>query len=446
MGKFSNPNLHKKQIGIGVGDASWTIDGIGVGVGNSGIFCDRCSLRLRRLCDHFSFKCALVSILGFAAFLSWIFWILPASRGVDVRYDAPDSVQRSATIQASFKLQKGVPELIMNIKRLEYDIYGEISVPDTKVVVLSMHKSESPGCTNVVFGVLSNSSTSPINPVDQSLLRSLFIELFLQQSNLTLTAALFGQTSDFEILVFPGGLTVIPANSASIWKIPNILFNFILNNSITEIQENSFEFREQLKHGLRLGSHENIYVQVSNKNGSTVYPQVTVHASVMSDLGILLPDRLKELATVIATFRAKNLGLDYMVFGDVKSVSLSSYMRESIEAASPTPSPAPSPGPNGEPPSPSSAPPVSHPYISRPKRPPAHPKGNPSPAPAPAPHLPPKNLKSQFPPAFPPSSGGNLVSSEASRVLPFPAAVATQNPYAGIWVWGALVVIFKVMF
>lgn len=39
----------------------------------------------------------------------------------------------SATIQAYFRLQKPVSYLLPQMARLEYDIYAEIGVPDTKV-------------------------------------------------------------------------------------------------------------------------------------------------------------------------------------------------------------------------------------------------------------------------------------------------------------------------
>ena len=119
-----------------------------------------------------------------------------------------------------------------------------------------MHRAATHNCTNVVFGVLSDPIDVPINPVSLSVLRSSLIELFLQQSNLTLTNSTFGQPSSFEILKFPGGLTVIPDQSASIWQISQILFNFTLNNSICEIKENLAELKEQLKWGLHLRAYE----------------------------------------------------------------------------------------------------------------------------------------------------------------------------------------------
>jgi hypothetical protein len=125
-----------------------------------------------------------------------------------------------------------------------------------QVAILSMHQSGASNWTDVVFGVLSDPTNVPINPVSLSVLRSSLIELFLQQLNLTLTPTIFGKTSMFEILKFPGGITVIPVQSASIWQIPQILFNFTLNNSISDMLENFIEFKDQLKLGLYLTSYE----------------------------------------------------------------------------------------------------------------------------------------------------------------------------------------------
>ncbi|GFY94732.1 hypothetical protein Acr_10g0001170 [Actinidia rufa] len=249
-------------------------------------------------------------------------------------------------VQASFRLQKSVSELLPHIGRLEYDIYGEIGVPDTKVAILSMHRAATYNWTNVVFGVLSDPIDVPINPVSLSVLRSSLVELFLQQSNLTLTNSTFGQPSLFEILKFPGELTVIPDQSASIWQISQILFNFTLNNSICEIKENLVELKEQLTWGLHLRAYENVYVQITNRNGSTRDPPVTLQAAVMSELGSLLPKRLKQLAQTITGSPANNLGLSNSVFGKVKEISLSSYLNRTIHATPPIPSPAPAPGQN----------------------------------------------------------------------------------------------------
>uniref|UniRef100_A0A5B7ABR3 Putative mastermind-like domain-containing protein 1 isoform X1 n=1 Tax=Davidia involucrata TaxID=16924 RepID=A0A5B7ABR3_DAVIN len=312
---------------------------------DSTIFCERCSMGLSRIGRECSFKCVVVLILSVSLFLSAIFWAFPL-HSTQSEFDAKDAIKLSATVQAYFRLQKPVSVLVPRIARLEYDIYGEIGVPFTKVAILSMHRASTSNWTNVVFGVLSDPIDVSINSVFLSVLRSSLIELFLQQSNLSLTTSIFGQPSSFEILKFPGGITVIPVQSASIWQIPQILFNFTLYNSIYEIKENLVELEEQLKLGLHLRPYENVYVQVTNKNGSTRDPPVTVQVSVMSDLGSLLPQRLKQLAQTITGSPAKNLGLSNSVFGKVKEISLSSYLDRTLHATPPTPSPAPSPEQN----------------------------------------------------------------------------------------------------
>lgn len=118
-----------------------------------------------------------------------------------------------------------------------------------------MHQGGASNWTDVVFGVLSDPMNVPINPVSLSLLRSSLIELFLQQSNLTLTS-IFGQSSKFELLKFQGGITVIPLQSISIWQIQQVLFNFTLMNSISEIQDRLVQLKEQLRFGLHLRPYE----------------------------------------------------------------------------------------------------------------------------------------------------------------------------------------------
>ncbi|KAK9286945.1 hypothetical protein L1049_015353 [Liquidambar formosana] len=343
----------------------------------STLFCQRCSMGLARIAKEFNFKCVVILILSVSVFLSAIFWILPRP-AIKSGFDAKDAIKLGAKVHVYFRLQKPVSLLVPHIGRLEYDIYGEIGVPDTKVAILSLHQYGASNWTDVVFGVLSDPMNVPINPVSLSVLKSSLIELFLQQSNLTLTTSIFGQPSFFEILKFPGGITVIPVQLASIWQIPQVLFNFTLYNSISEIQDKFVDFKEQLKIGLRLRSYENVYVQITNKDGSTIDSPVTVQASVMSDLGSLLPQRLKQLAQIITgSPAAKNLGLDNSVFGKVKGVSLSSFLNGTLDTMPPTPSPAPSPELNEY------AEPSTSPY-------PAPPSFSPTPSPSPEFHpLPP---------------------------------------------------------
>ena len=109
----------------------------------------------------------------------------------------------------------------------------------------------------MVFGFLSNPKNSTIDPVSLSVLRSSLLDLFNQRSNLTLTTTIFGQPASFDILKFPGGITVIPPKqSASMWMLTQSLFNFSLANSVREIEDNFDELKEQLKSGLQLKPYE----------------------------------------------------------------------------------------------------------------------------------------------------------------------------------------------
>lgn len=90
---------------------------------------------------------------------------------------------------------------------------------------------------------------------------------------------------------------------------------------------------------------QNIYIQVKNERGSTIDPPVVVEASVTSNIGYLLPQRLRGLAVKILASHAKNLGLNSFIFGKVKEVRLSSTLNHSLDCLPPTPSPSPAPAP-----------------------------------------------------------------------------------------------------
>lgn len=296
---------------------------------------------LPRIGHLLSFKCVFVLLLSVCALLVGVFSVLHLHHR-QLGFDAKQEIKNSATIQAYFRLQKPVSYLLPQITRLEYDIYTEIGVPNTQVSILSLHKASASNWTHVVFGILSNPKNSTIDPVSLSVLRSSLLELFNQRSNLTLTTSIFGQPASFDILKFPGGITVIPKQSASMWMLTQALFNFSLANSVREIEDNFDELKEELKSGLQLKPYESVYMQVTNKAGSTKDPPVTVQASILSDLGKLVPLRLKQLAqTITGSSPARNLGLDHSVFGKVKEISLSSYLYHTLDAS--TPSPAPSP-------------------------------------------------------------------------------------------------------
>ncbi|RWR92859.1 inverted formin-2 [Cinnamomum micranthum f. kanehirae] len=320
----------------------------------------------------FTFRCLAVLILAAGLFLSAAFW-LPFFRSDKSGFDSADVQAHAAPVQASFRLQKPVSLLSVYTSRLERELLDEIGVPNAKVSLISMHPLDSSNWTYVVFGVLANRRDVPITPVALSILRSCLVELVLQRSNLSLTPSIFGQPSSFEVLKFPEEITVVPTQPSSIWLKPEILFNFTLNNSVSQIQENLSHLKGQLKYGLQLRSYESVYVEVTNLEGSTLAPPVIIQSAVLFDgdsRGLLL-GRLKQLAEAITGSPVKNLGLDHSVFGKVKQIQLSQCLKKSLEALSPTPSPSPSHSPAPTP-SPSmsmensfSAPPISHyPKIS----------------------------------------------------------------------------------
>ena len=123
------------------------------------------------------------------------------------------------------------------------------------MVVLSLEPSAGTNITKVVFAVDLDAKSSRIL-TSQSLIRELFESLVTQQSSLRLTASLFGDPFTFEVLKFPGGITVNPPQSAFLLQKVQILFNFTLNFSIEQILENFNELTSQLKSGLHLASYE----------------------------------------------------------------------------------------------------------------------------------------------------------------------------------------------
>ncbi|XP_009795502.1 uncharacterized protein [Nicotiana sylvestris] len=317
-----------------------------------------CRMGLSRI---FSFKCIVVLVLSIALFLSALFWIIP-HRSKPSGFDAKEAIKLASTTQAYFRLEKPVSDIVPHIARLEYDILEEIAIPGIKVAVLSVHGAGVANQTDIIFGFLPDPVDSSISPVSLSLLKSALLDLYLRDTNLTLTSSIFGRLCSFEVLKCPGGITMI-LERLSILNLPDILFNFTLHNSTDEIRENFIELKEQLNFYLRLRTDEHVFLQVTNKIGSTKDPPVIVEASLYSDSGRIPAQRLQQLAQIImGSVPATNLGLDHSIFGKVKQVRLSSFLNRTGDAAPPTlpPAPTPAPSPN-EPlwPSPSPSPAVS---------------------------------------------------------------------------------------
>ncbi|KAE8681909.1 nascent polypeptide-associated complex subunit alpha-like protein-like isoform 2 [Hibiscus syriacus] len=296
-------------------------------------------------------RCFVVVMFALALFLSALFWLTPFLHSSDRSDLDLDSRFKDHDIVASFKVGKPVSFLGDNIVQLENDIFDEIGFPTSKVVILSLKPLNVPNVTKVVFGVDPNARYSKISPTAESLTRSSFEYLVTHRSSLRLTKSLFGDSYFLDVLKFPGGITVIPPQSAFLLQKVQIRFNFTLNFSIYQIQLNFDDLRSQLKAGLHLSTYENLYIILSNSKGSTAAPPTTVQSSVLLAVGNnpSIP-RLKQLAQTITGSHSRNLGLNNTVFGRVKEVRLSSIPKHSVHGGdgssnSSSPSPAPSPHP-----------------------------------------------------------------------------------------------------
>ncbi|XP_042945938.1 uncharacterized protein LOC122279375 isoform X2 [Carya illinoinensis] len=234
----------------------------GGGYGNCGF--GWCFGGVRRL---IGLRCLFVLLFATAAFLSAIFWLPPFLQFADQRDLDLDPKFKDHDIVASFYLKKPFYLLEDNISQLKEDIWNEIGFPNTKIVILSLEYKDGSNTTKVVFGVDPDAKYSEISQTTQSLIRESFAFLVLRQYSLRLTTSLFGEPFLFEVLKFPGGITIIPYQRAFLLQKVQILFNFTLNFSIYEIQSNFDELRSQLKSGLHLAPYELLQVFFLLLNG-----------------------------------------------------------------------------------------------------------------------------------------------------------------------------------
>lgn len=82
------------------------------------------------------------------------------------------------------------------------------------------------------------------------------MDFVIGQSTLHLTTSLFGRTFFFQVLKFPGGITVIPKQNAFLLQKVDMLFNFTLNFPIYMVEDKLSELKDQMKSGLLLNSYE----------------------------------------------------------------------------------------------------------------------------------------------------------------------------------------------
>ncbi|ESQ35769.1 hypothetical protein EUTSA_v10009702mg [Eutrema salsugineum] len=312
MGKHSKENDHGQQ--------QQNLD-----PENPRFFCRSCSSALSRL---FGLGCVIFLALSFAILLSAIFCLFP--RRSPSHFDADEIVKLTASAQAYFRLHKPTSEVISHKRRLEKDIFRSIDLKNTKVTILSLHQSDASNHTDVEFAVLPVPPDYTIKKDDLTSLRTSFVKLFSQRWNMNLTTSSFGKPTSFQVLKFPGGITVDPLGSRPVSGVLEILFNFTLGISISEIQDKLAQLKSQLELVLRLEPYETVHVLLTNEEGSTISHPVTVQVYVVSTIGNHLQQRLDHLAQVIQTSRAKNLGLDNSVFGEVKSITFSTYLEGKI--------------------------------------------------------------------------------------------------------------------
>ncbi|KAF7015302.1 hypothetical protein CFC21_029180 [Triticum aestivum] len=257
-------------------------------------------------------QCVAALLLGAAVLLSVLFWLPPfAGRHRGRRAGPPDPPgdALAADIVASFMLQKTVSELNESIPKLEFDIYEEIGIPNSTVAVNFLQPSGASNWTNVIFSVVPYPKYSTMSSTWLSILRSHFMSLVVQQSTLQLTESLFG------------------------------------NSSFFEVQDKTNELKDQMRAGLLLDTNEILYIKLTNLEGSTVAPPTVVRSSIILEVGNHQPSppRMKQLAQTIANSSSGNLGLNHTVFGKVKQISLSSYLRHSLHSGSDSDAPSPAP-------------------------------------------------------------------------------------------------------
>ncbi|KAJ4869432.1 hydroxyproline-rich glycoprotein family protein [Raphanus sativus] len=288
----------------------------------SRFFCGSFCSALSRL---FSLTCVIFLVLSFATLLSAIFWLFPPRRSLPTRHHADDIVHLNASVEACFRLHKQASEVISHKGKLEMDIFSSIHLRNnTKVTVLSLHQPGASNFTHVKFGVLPVPTNHTMTKHSLTSLRSSFVNLFAQSCDLNLTTSTFGKPTSFQVLKFPGGITVDPLGLEPVSGLLELLFSFTLEFSLSEIQDRVDLLKNQLELVLHLELFESFRVVLTNHKGSTVSPPVTVRGCVVSNMTIM-ESHIQQRFDHLAQPPAKNFGLDNSVFGEVKNVTFTSY-------------------------------------------------------------------------------------------------------------------------
>lgn len=281
-------------------------------------------------------KCVSVLFLAVSGFLSAFFLLLRLRTSGDV----PDDPGILAEIEAGFILSVPHSQVASQTAMLEKEIYTQIGVPNSKVSV-SMQPYIYADTTYVKFGVLPDPRNASMSTESIDALRASLIKLTLQQLNLSLTPSVFGDTFCLEILGFPGGITVLLPHSAPHADLREPLFNVTFNSTIHEIRGFLEEMKIELGSTLEQTPDEELYVELTNMNGSTVATPVTVQVSISPvDHSIYLGNyRLEQLARIITNWSARNLGLNTSIFGEIIGLTLSPLLQAFLPSSAPSLSP-----------------------------------------------------------------------------------------------------------
>lgn len=286
-----------------------------------------CNACASSICTGSVLKCvvALVLSLNLLAFGVWSLPIFGKKNETSGESVPANNLQ--AQIQASFRLQKPFSAVNANILKLEAAIWEEISVPSAKAAVTSIEPLDETNSTEVIFDVLPDTEHTNISSYGLFLLRETFITLLSGSYNLSLKSQAFGDPYFFQLLKFPGGITVVPKQKVFPLQQNPVLLNFTLHGTIAQVVQNLNQLRKQLSIYLRVRPNENVFVQLTNMQGSTVNPPTIVETFIVPVVGrkALPTPRLRQLAHQINP--SSNLGLNHTLFGKVKQIQLSSYLR-----------------------------------------------------------------------------------------------------------------------
>jgi hypothetical protein len=227
---------------------------------------------------------------------------------------------------------------------LEKEIYNQIGVPNSKVSV-SMRPYNYTNTTYVKFGVLPDPRNTSMSIKSIKALRTSLIRLTLQQLNLSLTPSTFGDPLCLEILGFPGGITVLLPHNASRADSIQPIFSITFDLTIREVREFLEEMKSELALILQQTPDEELFVKLTNTNGSTVATPVTVQVSIslIDRSNFLQPYRLKQLAQIITEWSSRNLGLNTSIFGRIRDLKLSPILEAFLPSCAPSMPPTPTP-------------------------------------------------------------------------------------------------------